>query len=307
MTRDRGIALLNALIIVAAISAVASGLMLRAETSRARIEHLQIAQQAGLHLDAAEWLIDPVLRADWARDQRLDHLREGWSLVGFEADIDRARLTAEIRDLQGRFNINSLGDPADLNALRSFERLLGALGLPLFVGREIAGYVQARGSALAAEYGNRPFPIRPADAPLDRIEELRLVTGMTPDIYGRLLPYVAALPPGSAVNVNTVTPEVLAAMLPTTTPAGVARLIADRQRLPFADGDDFAQRAVRLLHPRIITQAEPPDGGFGVSSSWFEARFDVALDGRVQSRILTIRRSALDGATSIHARRTLAP
>ena len=39
MTEDRGIALLNALIMVAAISAVAAGLMLRAETSRSRVEH----------------------------------------------------------------------------------------------------------------------------------------------------------------------------------------------------------------------------------------------------------------------------
>ena len=79
MKGDRGIALLNALIMVAAISAVAAGLMLRAETSRVRVEYLQISQQAALHLDAAEFLIDPVLRAVWERDQNLDHLQEGWA------------------------------------------------------------------------------------------------------------------------------------------------------------------------------------------------------------------------------------
>lgn len=307
MTRDRGIALLNALILVAAISAVATGLMLRAETSRARLEGLQISQQAMLHLDAAEWLIDPVLRADWERDQNVDHLSEGWSLVGFEAAIGRAQLSGTIQDLQGRFNVNSLSDPGDTDAVRSFDRLLVALGLPLPLGRAIAAFVQARGSALAAEYEARPIPVRPHGAPMERIEELRLVTGMTPDAYARLLPYVAALPRGTGINVNTVSPEVLGATLPATNPAGVVRLIADRQRQEFVDSGDFAERAQRLLHPAIITRSEPPKGGFSVGSGWFEARFDVALDGQVQSRILTIQRSALNGATTIRSRRTVLP
>lgn len=302
---DRGIALLNALIMVAAISAIATGLMLRAETSRSRVEHLQISQQAGLHLDAAEWLIDPVLRADWERDQNIDHLLEGWSLAGFQADIDRATLAGAITDLQGRYNINSLSDPADLNAVQSFDRLLTTLGLPLSLGRDIAGFVQARGPALATEYASRPLPLRPAGAPLDRIEDLRLVNGMTAESYARLLPYVAALPPGGGLNVNTASPEVLGAMLPTTNPAGVAQLIADRGRLPFSDTTDFTERAEALLHPRVITQALAPDGGFVTATDWFEARFDVSLDGRVQSRILIIERSTLTGATTIRHRRTV--
>ncbi|WP_417726339.1 type II secretion system minor pseudopilin GspK [Roseovarius sp.] len=304
---DRGIALLNALILVAAISAIATGLMLRAETSRTRVEHLQISQQAALHLDAAEWLIDPVLRADWERDQNIDHLLEGWSLAGFQADIDRAQMIGTISDLQGRYNINSLSDPSDLNAVQSFDRLLATLGLPLTLGRDIAGFVQARGPALVAEYSSRPLPLRPSGAPLDRIEELRLVNGMTAESYARLLPFVAALPAGSGLNVNTASPEVLGAMLPATNPAGVAQLLADRGRVPFVDTSDFELRAEHLLHPRVITQALAPDGGFVTATDWFEARFDVVLDGRVQSRILTVERSALTGAVTIRHRRTVTP
>ncbi|KGM86242.1 Type II secretory pathway, component PulK [Roseovarius mucosus DSM 17069] len=303
--QDRGVALLNALLLVAAISAVAAGLMLRAETSRTRVEHLQVSQQAALHLDAAEWLIDPVLRGDWERDQNLDHLLEGWSLAGFEADIDRAQMTGTITDLQGRYNINSLSDPSDINAVQSFDRLLASLGLPLTLGREIAGFIQARGPAQTAEYASRPLPILPAGAPLDRIEELRLVNGMTAEAYARLLPYVAALPPGGGLNVNTTSPEVLGAMLPGTNPAGIALLIAERGRVPFADREDFTTRAETLLHPRVITQSLAPDGGFVTASDWFEARFDVRLDGRIQSRILTVERSTLTGAVTLRHRRTV--
>lgn len=306
-SQDRGVALLNALLLVAAISAVATGLMLRAETSRSRVEHLQISQQAALHLDAAEWLIDPVLRADWERDQNLDHLLEGWSLAGFQADIDRAQMTGTISDLQGRYNVNALSDPADLNAVQSFDRLLASLGLSLTLGRDIAGFVQARGPSQTTDYATRPLPVLPAGAPLDRIEELRLVTGMTAEAYARLLPYVAALPPGAGLNVNTTTPEVLGAMLPTANPAGVTQLIAERGRVPFADTADFTTRAEALLHPRVITQALAPDGGFVTATDWFEARFDVALDGRIQSRILTVERSTLNGAVTLRHRRVVTP
>ncbi len=303
MTQDRGIALLNALIMVAAISAVAAGLMLRAETSRSRVEHVQISEQAMLHLDAAEWLIDPVLRADWERDQNLDHLLEGWALERFEADIDRAQLVGKITDLQGLFNVNALSDPGDLGAVQAFERLLRGLGLPVALAREVAGFVQVRGPVLVEEYGARDVPLRPPGGPIDAIEELRLVRGMTSEHYTRLLPFVAALPAGTSLNVNTTSAEVLGAVLPTANPAGIERLIADRNRLPFSNRGDFTERAERLLHPRVIDQAQAPNGGLGVSSRWFQTRFDLALDGRILSRIVTVERSTLTGAVEIKNRR----
>ncbi|GAW33311.1 putative type II secretion system protein K [Roseovarius sp. A-2] len=307
MRRDRGIALLNALIMVAAISAVAAGLMLRAETSRVRVEDLQISQQAALYLDAAEFLVDPVLRADWERDQNLDHLQEAWARERFDADIDRGLLRGQIRDLQGRFNVNSLSAPSDLAAAQSFERLLRTLGLPVDLGPEIAGYVQARGPVRPGDYAARAVPVRPRGAPMDRIEELRLVRGMTEAYYARLLPFVTALAPGTGLNVNTASAEVLGAVLPTANPAGIARLLAERARLPFETRSDFILRAESLIHPRAIAQAQVPDGGFRVSSNRFEVHFELWLDGRTQSRILTVERSGQTGAARIEYRRAAYP
>ncbi|PIV78245.1 MAG: hypothetical protein COW54_10495 [Rhodobacteraceae bacterium CG17_big_fil_post_rev_8_21_14_2_50_63_15] len=303
MSTDRGVALLNALILVAAISAVATGLMLRAETSRARVEDLLISEQAALHLDAAEWLINPVLRADWEREQGLDHLLEGWALEGFQATIDRAELSGRIIDLQGRFNINSLGDAGDLAAAQSFERLLRTLGLPVALGPEVAGFMQARGPVLPEEYATRAVPLRPPGEPLETVDELRLVRGMTEAHFVRLVPFVAALPPDMPLNVNTASGEVLGALFATANPAGIARLIAERGRLPFATLADFKARAESLLHPLVIAQALVPSGGLSTATDWFEARFDLSLDGRVQSRILVIERSELTGATEIRSRR----
>ncbi len=307
MRGDRGIALLNALIMVAAIAALAAGLMLRAGASLDRAQDLQTSQQAALHLDAAVLLLDPVLRADWLRAPEIDHLNEPWARQPIEAEIDRGTLTVQLSDLQGRFNVNSLANATDSAASRAFERLLRRLGLPVVLGPEIAGFVQPRGPVRAADYANRPVPVKVGTGAVDRVEALRLVRGMTEAHYARLAPYVAALPPGSPLNVNTAPAEILAAVLPAANPANIARLLDERARAPFTSPADFAARAERLIHPRVIAQAEAPAGGFATRTRWFEARVDLVLDGRVQSRILTLERAPLDGAVTIAHRRMILP
>jgi len=307
MTRDRGIALLNALIMVAAIAALAAGLMIEAGHSRDRMAHLAGSQQAALHLDAGLLLVDPVLRADWLRAPDIDHLTEPWARAPLDADIDRGRLVARLSDLQGRFNVNSLANASDTGAARAFERLLRRLGLPVSLGAEIAGFVQPRGPVRPADYADRPIPLRVSGGAVERVEALRLVRGMTEEHYARLVPFVAAMPPRTPLNVNTASAEVLGAVLPAAGPADIERLLAGRAVTPFADMADFEERARRLIHPRVLARAQAPDGGFGVSTRWFEARLVLYLDGRAYRRILTIERSPEDGAALIAHRRMVLP
>jgi len=303
MRRDRGIALLNALVMVAAIATLAAGLMIEAGRSHDRMAHLGGSQQAALHLDAALLLVDPVLRADWRRAPDLDHLNEAWARAPLEADIDRGRMVARLADLQGRFNVNSLVNASDAGAARGFERLLRRLGLPVSLGPEIAGFLQPRGPVRPADYAARAVPVRVRGGAVDRVEALRLVRGMTEAHYARLAPFVAALPPRTPLNVNTAPVEVLGAVLPAAGPADAARLVAERAVTPFTDMADFEERARRLIHPGVVAQAQAPAGGFAVSTRWFEARVDLHLDGRVHRRILTLERSPEDGAALIAHRR----
>jgi general secretion pathway protein K len=307
MRRDRGIALLNALVMVAAIAALAAGLMIQAGHSRDRMAHVAGSQQAALHLDAGLLLVDPVLRADWLRAPDLDHLGEPWARAPLDADIDRGRLVARLADLQGRFNVNSLANASDTASARAFERLLRRLGLPVALGAEVAGFVQPRGPVRPADYADRPVPVRVVGGAADRTEALRLVRGMTQAHYVRLAPFVAALPPRTPLNVNTAPPEVLGAVLPAASPADIDRLVAERATAPFVDMADFEERARRLIHPKATVRAQVPDGGLGVSTRWFEARLALHLDGRVHRRILTIERSPEDGAALIAHRRMVLP
>jgi len=307
MTRDRGIALLNALVMVAAIAALAAGLMIEAGHSRDRMAHVAGSQQAALHLDAGLLLVDPVLRADWLRAPDIDHPGEPWARAPLDADIDRGRLVARLADLQGRFNVNSLANASDTGAARAFERLLRRLGLPVSLGAEIAGFVQPRGPVRPADYATRALPVRAAGGAVDRVEALRLVRGMTEAHYARLVPFVAALPPRTPLNVNTASAEVLGAMLSAANPADIERLLAGRAAAPFADMADFEDRTRRLIHPGVLARAQVPDGGFGVSTRWFEARLVLHLDGGVHRRILTVERSPEDGAALIAHRRMVLP
>lgn len=299
MKRDRGIALLNALVLVAAISAIATGLMLRAETSRTRISYMQGAAQAMLYLDAAELLVEPILRDDWKRDQNVDHLSEGWALRQINADVDRGTLSGEMRDLQGLFNVNSLSNPGDGSAEQAFDHLFKSLDLPLVLAREIARFTQPEGTADMRAYAARDIPVRPAQQRLDDISELRLVTGMTSEIYTQLLPYIWAGDPGLSVNVNTAPREVLAAFYPAANNSNIDRLIAERNKAYFEDMTDYNTRLQRAIPAAILDNARIPNGGLGVSSGWFEARFTAGLNDTVLRRRLIIERDRLTGHTSI--------
>ena len=71
------------------------------------------------------------------------------------------------------------------------------------------------------------------------ISELRLVKGVTPEIYASLAPYLTALPKATPINVNSASPEILQAFSPTLS-ATSAKVIADTARkTPFPSIDKF--------------------------------------------------------------------
>ncbi len=297
--REHGIALLNALILVAAIAAIAAGLMLRAENSRTRISYLQGSAQAMLYLDAAELLVEPVLRGDWMRDQTVDYLSESWAVNPIDAEVDRGTVTGEMRDLQGLFNVNSLSVPSDGSAVQAFEHLLRSLDLPVVLAREVTAFTQPSATGDMAAYNDRDLPVRPALRPLDDISELRLVNGMTSEIYTRLLPYVWAGPVGVSVNVNTAPRAILAAIYPAATAGNIDRLIAERNKAYFVDMADYNTRLGRAIPAAVLQTARIPNGGLGVSSAWFEARFTARLNDTVLRRRLVIARDRLTGRSEI--------
>lgn len=105
-------------------------------------------------------------------------------------------------------------------------------------------------------YAGLPEPIRPRNGRLERVEELRFVRGVTPELYDRFLSKVFTVSSNlPQVNVNLASYELLAA-LPGMTPE-LARAVVDRRKetpfatlpeiLQFFQGTEVPQTTVGLL------------------------------------------------------------
>ena len=290
MRGDRGFVLVNALVLVLAISAVAAGLLTMAGQGQDRLRAAQLTDQVELYLDAAEMLVASTLEADWESDG-IDHLGEGWAAPIVATGIDRGRVDLRIADLQGRLSINRLIDagPADRDV---FSRLLEDLALPPDLLPAIEAYL-APGGPGAAGYADRPEPIRPRGGAVAIIEELRQVDGMTETAFSRLAPFISALPADVPLNANTASLEVLRAVLPASGEA-VAGFVRDRDERPIADLDELRVRLAPLLGADIESVAD----GMALHSSHFEAVATARLDERVLARRTAFRRDD-DGRTEV--------
>ena len=94
---------------------------------------------------------------------------------------------------------------------------------------------------------------------LERVDDLLMVPGLKPESVERLRPFVIVLPSSNTdVNVNTASPEVLAAVLPGSSMSEANSLIAQRQRTPWIDVPNFKltwKGGVEGVEPRITAKS----------------------------------------------------
>lgn len=292
--KDRGFVLVNALVLVAAFAAAAIWLLGRAEQGRLRQAEAQGAGQLRLYLDGFEALALTLLR----RDQRggpVDGPGDLWALAVYDAErpvtLDRGQGTGRITDLQGRFNINWLANPGDTAAQESFTRLTQSLGLNDSAARAITDFLQPGGPDNAQTYARLRPGVAPVGGPVLLIDQLAAIPGLRPRDLERLRPHIAALPSDATLNLNTVSPRVLASLIPGATSAALSQALRDRDRNPFTSLDDFLARAAAALPGGTLSEEDQPR--FHIGSDWFQADIAVALEGRILTRQTIIERRAL--------------
>jgi general secretion pathway protein K len=161
-------------------------------------------------------------RALLSEDRRVssvDHLGEPWALRVPPVPVDNGELSGRIEDQQGAFNVNNLYRNGKLSPthVAQFRRLLEILGLP----DSLADAVLAL---------NRP---------LIDVAELARVPGFDAAVRARLRPFVTALPRFSSVNVNTATPEVLAALVRDLELEDARAMAEQRNRAHFRNLSEF--------------------------------------------------------------------
>jgi len=296
---ERGLVLINALLVVAALSAVAVILLQTAQSARNRQFYIQEVAQTQAYLDGFELLLRRQLDADRARGD-VDHLNEPWAQKGYTVPIDRGMAQGRIHDLQGRFNLNWLAGGDAVLGADAFAVLIRELGLNSSLAEAIMAWVSETGPKNLTPYLAARPGIKPPGGQITLLDELRLVSGVTPAIFAKLQSVLTAVPAQSAININTAPRPVLQAAMPGVSASVIGALIALRKQEPFADGD-----AVDAYLQGIMSKEELdkfPAGVFVTSSRWFQAEISVRLGQTRLARRLVFRRSGENAKTRVEYR-----
>lgn len=309
MKRQRGVALITVLLVVAIVTVISAAMVSRQQLSiRSTSNQLQ-ARQAWHYALGGEALAQSILQRD-AQSARpatavpvstattpatpppsVDHLRERWAQPQPAFKVEQAEISLRIEDLAGRFNLNNLVREMQPNtaAIAQFRRLLLRLQISEPYAERLVDWLdvdqQATGETGAEEnaYLLLDPPYRSADQRLFDLSELRLLLGMREEDFQRLAPHVSALPPGTPLNVNTASALVLSTLADEFGVGVGEALVQARPPGGFANIEAF--RAQPALGAVQLQDAE-----LAVGSQYFQATSEVRLAERRMALVSLLRR-----------------
>jgi len=308
--RQRGAAIVTALLIVALATTIVSALFARQSATVRTIENrLAITQARWIERAAIDWA-RVILRQD-ARSSSTDHFGEPWAVPVADTRVDAsvgaggaldsgatpATLSGQILDMQGRFNLANVVpggrvDPVEAAALANLLTLVGqpsSLAEPLIARllaatpavKETAGGEGGTGAGTGAGTGvGSVNTSRPTALPIRRAADLLTIPGFDAVAVAALEPLIVMLPRTAPLNINTASAEVIAARTSGMELSQARAFVAARERVPFRDLTDANQ----AYEPQAqIFKAER----WGVTSAWFLVRGAVRYD-RIESRSDTL-------------------
>lgn len=307
MLQQRGVALLVVLVLTGLCAILLTGISWRHQLDSARSERVLVQEQAILLALSAESWARKILRDDLGQND-IDSLQDDWAQAIPLLPVDGGTLTGCMRDLQGRINLNNLAgynldrwqeDMISLaaNDLTSVLNLWALLELDASEMRaaDLIDWIDADQDSILAssaedgDYLLEQPPRLTGGQPLATLEELASVRGFSAHDVAVLRPYATALPRPTAVNVNTASPEVLAAISSLFDPLLIELVLEAR---PFASSEEFFEFLQESLGYLTMAelQTQLPPVLFTVRTEWFELLATVDLLGqRIHLRSLLHR------------------
>lgn len=237
LSRQRGVALITAILVVAVATILATNLMWLSTLDQRRTASALATDQALQYMLGAEAWVGEILKQDLEESPDTDHLGEIWASEIEPLPIDGGFIHGRVYDPQGLFNLNNLVNnqgEVDEQMYAQFERLLDLVEVdPGFAGAVVdwidpdyEPHFPYGGEDDA--YARSEPQYRTANGMITSPTELLAVTGMDAEQFARLEPYVTALPRGTKLNVNTA-PAVLLASLSDELSINIAEsLVEDR-------------------------------------------------------------------------------
>jgi general secretion pathway protein K len=297
--RQRGVALIIALILVALATVLATKLSFDGFLELRRTTGMMAAEQA-LHFGlGAEALAADALMQDAQMSPQATTLAGYWAQTTQPLPITPdnnpegepiGTMQGSLEDMQGRFNLNSLartgadGVTEDPLPLQQFQRLLVSVGVePKWAGlaRDWLDQDDVPGNPDGAEdavYTAQTPPYRTGNWPMMSPSELMNLPGFGADRYRKIAPYVTALPSANtAINLCTAPALVLESLVEGLSGEwsnNPAVLTSGRKTGCFPDVQTFTNVATSFAGPKAMASKGNP---IDVKSQYFELTTRVTL------------------------------
>lgn len=264
-----GVALITALLVVAIVTVIATGMATRQQLDIRRSSNVLDRDQAYILALGVESWGRSILIQD-RRENTVDNLSEVWATVLPPLSVEGGNVAGHIEDMQGRFNINNLvkdGKPSPIDVKR-FERLLKALELNPNLSEAVIDWIDSDSETMPGngaedgEYMGHTPPYRTANNIINSVSELRLVKGFTKEAVARLEPFISALPAYTPININTARPEILMTLADDLTKTDAEAMIEDRGTKGYTDIQKF------ITSPTVKSRNIPAEG-LGINSDYF--------------------------------------
>lgn len=248
--RQRGVAILTALILVAIAAIVATAILWQSALAWRRGTAVYTVAESLALSQLAEAGAGQLLRDNRSKNPQFVTPNQDWARPQGPFEIDGGPVTAvlegTIEDQAGKFNLNSVvasaaagapptpsvpqptptvpalpganGGPlvANETAVEQFKALLAELDISTSYAERLVDWIDTDdqpipGGAEDSFYMAQQPPHRVPNMPLTSISEL-LAMGMDRASYEKLAPFVSALPPNTKLNICTAPGEVLDAI-----------------------------------------------------------------------------------------------
>jgi len=300
--RQRGAAVLMALVVATLATLIVSGLFWRQFVLLRTIENQQlIVQSRMLMAGALDWA-RAMLREDLMRSSH-DGLDEFWAKGLAETRLDQlgesstlaaqASIAGSIEDAQSRLNLRNLvGDEGDIveGELEALKRLCDLLGVSEVSAELIA--LRMREAFAPPPTGDSPGTDPVAARPLPPVlsTDIAAIPGLSAEAAAALAPYLVVLDANKTrLNVNTATAEAIAARIGISL-ARARAVVAQRERIShFVNVGNFRS------YVGEAGSTGAGDDSVATTSSYFFVRGQIRL-ARADIRMeALVRRSAQAG------------
>lgn len=270
---ERGVAVIGALVVIAAVASTASGLL---EQQTVDAKALEVERDRA----QATWLLQGGL--DWARlvlfnDGRQNAVTRSdgpWAqpLVGLELVLPgrqgKALISGHIEDEQGKFNLMRLvrANTIQKDELARFERLLAWLSLPTDLAPRIARQLQA------SQHHNTKGQNVAHTIYIRTVQELILESSLTASQIEALRLHTTLIEPDASLNINTASAVVLSVTIDGLSIGQAREIVKHREQGQwFSSVGDLFNRLNLSVDTAVRQQ-------LGVNSRWFMAFGYASLD-----------------------------